>query len=253
MYIYIHIPKTAGTSMSTILDHGVNRRILYDYSEMVKLTNLGPKYSTVRENSRKTIERKIKSNKGYIEDSFDVIYGHFFYDKYKDIFPDAKYLTCLRNPIDRLLSQLNHVIDERDEANELYQSLVSGNADLVDLAKTDYIGNLQFKMLETMGSFDEFRHVFILEKLPDSVYHFQVINGFKRNDEYMNLEGAASIPRVNKIGNKIIKKIEFSKKEISQAILEMKDEYEIYRLGIEAHIKQGQTAAKILRIRSALK
>ena len=227
--------------MSVILDYGCGRKIFYDYSELRVL-------QTDLQNSLQTQSNKQKvllPHKAFIEDNFDFIHGHFYYSKYMDFFTDAKYITCVRKPIDRLISHYYHLLDEADDKYWLYQEIRSGNLDLVDLAKIPGIGDVQSKYLEGRDIKD-YDFVFITEKLPDSVYHFQLLFDFERNDEFMNLPGAQSIPRSNIQGAKATKRKIILPSIIEKAQLELEADNELYQRALEKFIIQGGKAQGLI-------
>jgi len=79
---------------------------------------------------------------------FDFIHGHFFYEKYAQLFPDAAFLTCLRHPVERILSQFNHVFFEANPEDWQYRAIVEHNLDAVDFATFDGVRDAQARHLE---------------------------------------------------------------------------------------------------------
>lgn len=187
MLISVHIPKTAGTTIGYILDYGVKRRIFYDYSELDAPQR------------KKEYDEEIlllQKNKDFISQRFDVIHGHFYYKKYSEIFPDANYVVCLRNPVSRTISQYFHIIEEADPSHWLYNDLASGKMSFVDFASLPHIKRAQSIFVEGRDIMD-FNHVFLTEKLQESIFQFQLLTSFERNDPYMSLKGKDSIPNTN--------------------------------------------------------
>lgn len=99
MFISIHIPKTAGTTLGYLLDHGTDRRILYLYRR--DYANPGNEDADYW-----------REHAAFVEQQFDVIHGHFYYQKFCDIFPRAHYISCLRHPVKRMVSQWLHALKE---------------------------------------------------------------------------------------------------------------------------------------------
>lgn len=235
MFISIHIPKTAGTALSIIFDYGSGRRILYDYNILRELSYFSDNYQS---SYQEDVEDRFK-HKDFIRKNFDFIHGHFWYDKYKDIFPDEKYITCLREPLDRLISYYHHIIDGADHISEnmagdlsLYAELQSGKADFVELAAHKKISNLQSVYLAGRD-IKEYDHVFINERLAESVYQFQLRFGFNRNDPFMNLEGTESIPRFNVKGARQSQRPEIPKALLEKAASFLVEDYELYYHALE--------------------
>ena len=120
MYISIHIPKTAGTTVGYILDYGLNRRIFYDYPRH----GMGKRQGEVMNSDDvKRDIRMINEHRDFIKYKFDVIHGHFHYKKYKDVFPDEKYLVCLRDPLKRTISHYFHILESGSEKNQYYSDI----------------------------------------------------------------------------------------------------------------------------------
>tara|TARA_R110000744_G_scaffold304582_3_gene413111 strand:+ start:187 stop:942 length:756 start_codon:yes stop_codon:yes gene_type:complete len=245
LFVSIHIPKTAGTSLSVILDYGSGRKIWYDYSELRLLQTDLQNAHQLQADKQQTL----LAHKSFIENNFDFVHGHFYYAKYKDFFTDAKYITCVRKPIDRLVSHYYHLLDEADENYWLYQEIKSGNLDLADMAKISGIGDMQSQYLKGRDIKD-YDFVFITEKLPDSVYHFQLLFNFERNDEFMNLPGAQSMPRSNIQGAKATERAIILPSVIEKAQQELRADNELYQKALEKFIIQGGQAQDIISTRS---
>ena len=85
--ISIHLPKTAGTSFLKSLKDNYGPRLLTTYN----LPDIGIAYS--------------QGSYSKIPFSKTVLHGHFpGYTKLKYYYPNAKIITWIRNPIDRVLS-----------------------------------------------------------------------------------------------------------------------------------------------------
>lgn len=111
--IFLHLPKTGGSSMLQSLIHvyGPNRVRHFERDDCLRLNEEGKKISEV------------------LSDEVKVIHGHFYYEEVADIVErdGPRLLTFMRNPNDRLISNYywwKHTIREnpahpaRDRANE---------------------------------------------------------------------------------------------------------------------------------------
>lgn len=223
MFVSIHIPKTAGTTIGYILDYGSRRRIYYDYSEIYDSNEL-----------RKDIAL-IANHKELFEKKFDIIHGHFRYGKYIELFPCAKYLTCLREPIARTLSQYYHVIQEANHEFWQYQKIVSGEMNILDFARLPNI--VEAQQLFCKGrELEDYDFIFISEKLVESIYKFQIKFGFERNDPYMMLEGNDSLPNTNPKTarkSKIPEKLKVTEKQKKELRNILKSEIEYYERAVK--------------------
>jgi hypothetical protein len=184
MFISIHIPKTAGTALAYLFDHGSGRRIFYDYKD---------DYS----NARMDDLAWWQSHRAFLERQFDFIHGHFFYEKYAELFPDAFYITCLRHPVDRIISHYSHVYFERNPDDWQYQAIRDGRLDIVEFAKLDGVRDAQARHLEGR-EIEDYEFVFISEWLDTTFRAFQIEYGFGRHDPLMpGTEADGAIPRMN--------------------------------------------------------
>jgi hypothetical protein len=129
MIISIHIPKTAGTTLGMYLENGVDHQIIFDYGGSII------DYSVFKEKHKELLER------------FRAIHGHFRYSKYSSVFPDANFITCLRHPVDRTISNYNHVMRDKDPNNFLYRRIKKYNLDLVGFAQLPLVRNTQTSYL----------------------------------------------------------------------------------------------------------
>jgi hypothetical protein len=183
MFVSLHIPKTGGTTFGYILDYGTRRRILYDYNEF---------------RGRALVDdiKFLRNYKKFLETRFDIIHGHFFYAKYAGLFPDAFFITCLREPLARTISQYFHILEEADEQHWLFADIKSGRMGLPEFAALPNIRRAQTMFLEGRN-LEDYHHIGLTEKLAQSIYNFQILFNFDRYDPYMVSTGEDSVPNVN--------------------------------------------------------
>ena len=234
MYISIHIPKTAGTTLGYILDLGFRRKVFYDYTQLDDKPEL----------LQKDIAH-LQANKDFIAERFKLIHGHFHYKKYGDIFPNAKYITCLREPLKRTVSQYHHIIQEADPNHWLYERLSTGKMDFVEFTSLPNICRAQSWHLDGIA-IEDMAHVSLSENLVDSIYQFQVLFNFERNDPYMAFKGAESIPNTNPSNARHIAKTEIPYSHLEQAKKILCEDYDLYERGIQKFIKQAKLTDKII-------
>ena len=158
----------------------------------------------------------LQANKDFIAERFKLIHGHFHYKKYGDIFPNAKYITCLREPLKRTVSQYHHIIQEADPNHWLYERLSTGKMDFVEFTSLPNICRAQSWHLDGIA-IEDMAHVSLSENLVDSIYQFQVLFNFERNDPYMAFKGAESIPNTNPSNARHIAKTEIPYSHLEQA------------------------------------
>jgi hypothetical protein len=162
MIIFVHIPKTAGTSLAHAFDASCHRRMLYDYD---------PSYANVV--MRPGEEDLILRHKEFILNKFDYIHGHFYLSKYKKVFADQKFATCFREPVERIISQFKHVYF-MERGGPVGKDIASGKMTIVDFASQPNIHNAQLVHMDghSLGELDFF---FLTNALPHGIKVFNRI------------------------------------------------------------------------------
>jgi hypothetical protein len=115
--IFLHIPKTGGSTLASILNRRFADNDVWKFfgNEIEKLEE--------RLETKSDVDR-LKLLEGHI---------HFGWHKYFD--KPAKYITVLRNPVDRVVSHYYHV--RRDSNNYLHKEVVERNISLHDYVLSD--------------------------------------------------------------------------------------------------------------------
>ncbi|MCK5719459.1 MAG: sulfotransferase family 2 domain-containing protein [Thiomargarita sp.] len=113
--IFLHIPKTAGTSLRHIIEQ--------EYPDKKCLQLYNPPYR------RKEIE-KIRNE----VDVAEVLYGHIPFGIHKHLGNKGKYIVFLRNPIARVISFYNH--HARQPNMPFYEKIQKGMS-LLDLIESN--------------------------------------------------------------------------------------------------------------------
>ena len=93
IYLFMHLPKTAGTSMRNLLERNYDKdQLLYVYQEPP-----GVSLDTIKEYDKNRL------------DKVRVVYGHFPFGIHKlvDGYP-TQYITMLRDPVQRVISTYYH-------------------------------------------------------------------------------------------------------------------------------------------------
>ena len=97
--IFIHLPKTAGTSLRRTIEKNYRSR------ELFFVYNKNPRFNTVDELRSFTPEDFAK---------YKVIMGHFPFNRKLFPFEDHRFVTIIREPVQRAISYYRHVMG-RDE------------------------------------------------------------------------------------------------------------------------------------------
>ena len=104
--VSVHIPKTAGSSFRTLLTQIYGNRLALDYGGEV--TGLG---------------------------SAEVVHGHFAATKYLERFPDAKIITWLRHPVERVISYYYYWLRTERHGNPNHDYFLDNKLSLLEFAR----------------------------------------------------------------------------------------------------------------------
>ncbi|MCF8405739.1 MAG: sulfotransferase family protein [Bacteroidales bacterium] len=117
MIISLHIPKTAGTSFRIALQEHFGDSLIEDYGTRPFRVN----YDVARKKAEE-FNRKIKGEK---YSNVKCIHGHFLAVKYANLKNlDATFITWLRDPVERLISNYYHIIRGRKDVKGTFSNLV---------------------------------------------------------------------------------------------------------------------------------
>lgn len=107
--VFLHVPKTGGSAVRTALVRACrNRRVLFDYGAEEKQTTPALRealYGDGRTAGGLSLRRQLDDRRGLL------LIGHFHAQKYWDAFHPDSFVTFLRDPIDRLISEYNHYVE----------------------------------------------------------------------------------------------------------------------------------------------
>ena len=110
--IFIHIPKTAGTSIRSLLQGLVTPR---------KSVYLYPQGKAISKEEFKALPAERKAQ-------IRVVMGHVMYGIHELLPQQVRYVTMLRDPVDRVVSLYHHI--KRIPEHPLHQSVVEKNLTL---------------------------------------------------------------------------------------------------------------------------
>ena len=100
MLISVHLPKTAGSSFVSALEHFFGEHLLKDYAD------LPMNRSTTRRNVAAMRNSVLLSGTGAVSSEIHCIHGHYMPIKYRLVRPRTPkvYVTWVRDPVERLAS-----------------------------------------------------------------------------------------------------------------------------------------------------
>lgn len=112
MIISVHIPRTAGSSFRAYLRRNPNIRLLEDYGNPILVPRAVSR-------TYAALGRVREMFKG-VPDDVDCLHGHFLPYKYKYLLNsnDVRFITWLRDPIDRLRSQYDYCFESNKKVDK---------------------------------------------------------------------------------------------------------------------------------------
>jgi hypothetical protein len=225
VFISIHIPKTAGTVLGYLFDHGSGRKVLWDYA---------PDYSNARR-----IDPMWLEHIEFIQQRFWGIHGHFFYQKYSDIFPDSRFITSIRHPVKRLESQFRHELYDAMCESESWraEALREGSLPFLEFVRSDENTRLAQSIHLAGRDILDYDFVFVTEMLPSCMEAFSRKFNFRRRDSQSDV----GIPWINDMKPRVFEdsrkqarfeKLSFiSDEDRRNVFMIIPEEVELYRRG----------------------
>ncbi len=130
-FVSVHIPKTAGTTLGMVLDRVFRKRVLMDYPDNALEDQPDP---------------DIAAHAAFVQSYFKGIHGHFSVRRHLTSFPAAKLVSTLRHPVDRVISQFMHELND-DGTASAYHAAIAAGMSVVDFAEQDGVGNAMTRFL----------------------------------------------------------------------------------------------------------
>jgi hypothetical protein len=125
--LFLHIPKTAGVSLrETVRRAYPGGRCIFVYSHEPEQL----------EAVRKNVQRA------------EAVYGHFYFGFHEFLGVEARYVTMLRDPIDRVVSFFRH--QARHDDNE-YHRLIADGMTLLDLLRSEQCHQVNNHMVRILS------------------------------------------------------------------------------------------------------
>ena len=181
--IFVHIPKTGGSTLRDIV------RRQYGGIDHV----LGLRAFTQEDLRMRLMEELEAWNASSAESTNELraVSGHFIFGAHRYLPDTFQYITVLREPIDRVISDFYYV--RRTPTHDLYDPVVTKNYTLEDYVTsgvTIYARNLQTRMLAGKGrdvSIDESSEQMLDQAIRNAKNYFSVIGLTDQFDESLIL------------------------------------------------------------------
>jgi len=156
--VSIHIPKTGGSTFREFLILAYGKKLLLDHVDKPELEQTG---------------NPIKVNP-YTR----IIHGHFVADKYDKLYPRARLVTLLRDPIERIASHYFFWLRSPDADNPICQRMIKEKLKIEEFAEMPEIINIQSRMCRNKRARD-FTYIGIMEDYDKSIELFKKMFGVK--------------------------------------------------------------------------
>nr|WP_280956399.1 sulfotransferase family 2 domain-containing protein [Aestuariivirga litoralis] len=218
-FVSVHIPKTAGTALGQILNRAFGHRVLMDYAPFETYASPDP---LIREGAH------------FIGKFYRGIHGHYNVKRHLANFPDAQYIACVRHPVERIISQYLHELNEDSGDAPFQRDIREGRLSVIDFAAMPGVGDAMYRHLDGL-CLDRFMVVLVTESLPTSLRLLQT----RMKD--LDLSRHFGTPPVYPVLNSRAQRkkiIEFDQKTRSEIYLRAPQDVEIYRRATEL-LNQG--------------
>jgi hypothetical protein len=174
--IFVHIPKTAGTSFKGLLSK------IYTPSETVVIDSVGwyrdKNFSTITNRAGLPGAQKVQPNS-----NVKCITGHFNADSFIELYPDATYITWVRDPIQRLLSHYNYYLRSGHYYGQLTTEKRSYDIIDFDMYST-HTQNINLMSLQLNIPLSKFKFIGIVEKYDQEIERFKKTLGINLINDY---------------------------------------------------------------------
>jgi len=140
MLAFVHIPKTAGTTLHKILTHQYPRVFIHHDHQGSACPELAARIRTANP---------------------QIIIGHFSVGLHRFL-PGIRYITCLRDPVSRLVSHYHHALHTPD--HYLHATIVEGKMDLADYVSSGLSGELSNGMTRMLAGVGDFHNTAVDEQ-----------------------------------------------------------------------------------------
>jgi hypothetical protein len=220
-FVSVHIPKTAGTSLSLILNRVFNYRLLLDYASFDQYNTPDP---------------LIVEHRDFIEQFYTGIHGHFSVMRHLNVFRSAKFISCVRHPVSRIISQYLHELNDSGSASLFHSDIKSGRMSIIEFSMQDGIGNGMAKHLAGL-ELREYDLLLLTEKFEQSLHALNYVIGDLNFDSHFGDPPVFPVENSHKRRSLLQVFDEDTRREI---YLRSPQDVEVYRKAEELFIRKVQ-------------
>jgi hypothetical protein len=142
LYLFLHVPKTAGTSFRKGLEKAFPGLVAYDYAPSSPETHPYVRQHVYDARDPLALKAKLET------EGYRVLGGHVLYRNYAEIFSPDRVVTFLREPIARVVSEHEHACRHQGFQGTLLEfaerprnrSLQTGMLEGVELDEVGFVG-----------------------------------------------------------------------------------------------------------------
>ena len=113
MLVHLHLPKSAGTTLRMIIERE------YGLDKIVQIDGIHSNSEAVNKYGLDKLNM------------CDVIGGHQYFGIHKLLDPECKYITMMRDPVDRVISGYSHLVDPCDRSMATFRDYTTTDLDKV--------------------------------------------------------------------------------------------------------------------------
>ncbi|HEX2484036.1 MAG TPA: hypothetical protein VHQ66_01975 [Myxococcota bacterium] len=162
--VSVHIPKTGGVTFREALAAAAGGRVVLDYDD--------------RPLAPRSFARALRERLRRVELPPDAraVHGHFVASKYRRRYPNARFVTWFRDPVERLASHYYYWLREPDPKNATCRRLLEERLDIVAFGALPEMRDVHARFLGAVPV-EDFAFVGLTEAFDEGMALFQRLFG----------------------------------------------------------------------------
>lgn len=170
LIVSVHIPKTGGVTFREALAAAAGGHLVLDYDD--------------RPLAPRSLARSVRERLRRVELPPDTraVHGHFVASKYRRRYPDARFVTWLRDPVERLASHYYYWLREPDPKNATCRRLLEENLTLAQFAELSEMRDVHARFLGGVPV-EDFAFVGLTESFDEGMALFERLFGIPAQAE----------------------------------------------------------------------